>query len=128
TSRQGPGRLSNPASSSGRSNSTAGAGTHRPQNRRGSALSLTSLGHSGNVATSGIGNTSLSGGTFSLEEGDEDNNGGRAPASGGHEQTGAVSSTGDRRRDSGNRATVRVNTAGSEEEKAEDESCDGVVT
>lgn len=129
SSRTGTGRISNAGvgSSTGRPNSTASAG-NRPQNRRGSGLSLTSLGISGNVASSGYGNTGLSGGggTFSLDEGDETK--GSAEDFPGNETNNSGATVADRRRDSANKATGRINISASEDDKYDDESCDGVVT
>lgn len=125
-------RASNVAvgSSSVRPNSTVSSGTYRPQNRRGSGLSLTSLGISSNVASSGL----YTGG-YSLDSAEEFRS---AINESCEKESSTVISGGDRRKESlskassfgvGNEKTSRVGgLSGSEEEKYEEESCDGVVT
>lgn len=119
-------RTSNVSSSGPRPNSTTSTGTNRAQNRRGSGLSICSLGISSNVASTT--NAPYSGG-FSLDSSDEY----KTALSCDKDTSGVLPSN--ERRKSVIRATYissghdRSNRAGtvSEDDKYEDESCDGAV-
>ena len=126
SSRPVPNRV-NSSGTSGRPSSTAGSASSssRPQNRRGSGLSLTSLGFSGN-----------SGVSHSLDAADEYRSGFPSVP----EKEGGSGSFGvEKRLECANRASIistsgvdsskgRVSITGCDEEKYEEESCDGVVT
>ena len=105
----------------GRQPSTA---TNRPQYRRGSGLSISSLGVSSNLGSIGLSNTTKTGG-LSLDSSDDF----KCAISGSVDKESSKSINGNERQNDRTQKNERLRRiVASEDEKFDEESCDGVVT